>query len=196
MQVLSYALTNETTSTPNIVEFDDGEIHASTSDDTKDINMLFMMNETVIFRDGKGINQEVTYFGPCLADGIWKHKIWTCKDAELLVDAVLFSSLDDPDIVAIPSTPEQYVANLHKLTESELQQISTLQSLDSNQRELMELHYKLNHLPLLAMIMLAEKGKIKKKFAKLKHRLPICMSCIFGMAHHKPWRFKGSKGSI
>jgi hypothetical protein len=60
----------------------------------------------------------------------------------------------------------------------------------------MELHYKIQHLFLSAMIMLAEKGRIKKKFAKLKHRLPICMSCIFGMAHCKPWRSKGSKGSI
>jgi hypothetical protein len=46
------------------------------------------------------------------------------------------------------------------------------------------------------MITLAEKGQIKKKFAKLKHRLPICMSCIFGTAHHKPWRSKGYKGPI
>jgi hypothetical protein len=80
------------------------------------------------------------------------------------------------------------------LTESELQQISTPQSLDNDQQEFMELHYKLNHLPLPAMIVLAEKGKIKKNYAKLKHRLPICMSCIFGTAHRKPWHSKG--GSI
>ncbi len=46
------------------------------------------------------------------------------------------------------------------------------------------------------MITLAEKGRIKKKFAKLKHQLPIRMSCIFGTAHLKPWHSKGSKGSI
>jgi hypothetical protein len=60
----------------------------------------------------------------------------------------------------------------------------------------MELHSKLSHLLLPAMITLAEKGKIKKKFAKLKHRLSICLSCIFGTAHPKPWCSKGSKGSI
>ena len=96
----------------------------------------------------------------------------------------------------IPSTPEQYANEIPKLMGSELQQISTPQSLDNEQRKLMELHYKLNHLPLPAMIALAEKGKLNKKFASLKHRLPICMSCIFGMAHRKPWRFKGSKRSI
>jgi hypothetical protein len=53
-----------------------------------------------------------------------------------------------------------------------------------------------SHLSLPAMITLAEKGRIKKKFAKFKHQLSMCMSCIFGMAHHKPWHSKGSKGSI
>ncbi len=60
----------------------------------------------------------------------------------------------------------------------------------------MELHYKLSHLPLPAMIMLPKNKRIKKKFAKLKHWLPICTSCIFGPDHCKPWHSKGSKGSI
>jgi hypothetical protein len=54
----------------------------------------------------------------------------------------------------------------------------------------------MNHLPLPAMIVLAENGKLQKKFAKLKHRLLVCMSCIFGKAHRKPWRSKGPKGLI
>ena len=60
----------------------------------------------------------------------------------------------------------------------------------------MTLHYKMNHLPLPAMITLAEKGKLNRKFVKLKHRLPVCMSCMFGTAHRKPWHSKGEKGSI
>ena len=91
---------------------------------------------------------------------------------------------------------QQYEIDLPKLTDLELMQISTPQTLDGNQQEFMELHYKLSHLPLPAMIVLAEKGRIKKKFTMLKHWLPICMSFIFGTAHCKPWRSKGSKGSI
>ena len=125
-----------------------------------------------------------------------KHKIRTRNGSEFLVDGILLSSLDIPDIATIPITPEQYQIDIPKLTELELMQISTPQTLDSDQREFMELHCKLSHLPFPAMIVLAEKGKIKKKYAKLKHRLPICMSCIFGKAHRKPWRSKGSKGSI
>ncbi len=70
------------------------------------------------------------------------------------------------------------------------------QILDDDQQELMKQHYRMNHLPLPAMITLAEKGKLNRKFAKLKHRLPVCMSCIIGTAHRKPWRSKGKKGSI
>jgi hypothetical protein len=155
-----------------------------------------MSNQTVIFKDGKGINQEVTYLGPNLSDGILKHKIRTRNDTEFLVDGILLSSLDALDIATIPLTPEQYTVDCSKLMELELEQISKPQSLDSDQQGFMEIYYKLSHLPLPAMITLAEKGKIKKKFAKLKHRLPICMCCIVGMAHRKPWRSRGSKGSI
>jgi hypothetical protein len=158
--------------------------------------MLFMSNETVIFKDGKGINREVTYLAPILSDGILKHKIQTRNNTEFLVDGILLSSIYVPDIATILLTPEQYQIDLPKLTDLELMQISTPQTLDSNQQEFMELHYKLSRLPLPAMVVLAEKGRIKKKFAKLKHRLQICMSCIFGTAHHKPWHSKGLKGSI
>ncbi len=60
----------------------------------------------------------------------------------------------------------------------------------------MGLHYKMNHLPLPAMISLAEKGKLNRKFIKLKYRLPVCLYCTFGTAHCKKWRSKGAKGSI
>jgi len=70
--------------------------------------MLFMTNETVIFKDGKGINREVTYLGPILSDGILKHKTRTQNESEYLADGVLLSSLNIPDIATIPLRPEQY----------------------------------------------------------------------------------------
>jgi hypothetical protein len=60
----------------------------------------------------------------------------------------------------------------------------------------MGLHCKLNHLSLPAIITLVEKRKLNKKFVRLKHRLPVCMSCLFGTCHRKPWHSKGLKGSI
>ena len=58
---------------------------------------FFMSNETVIFKDGKGINREATYLGTNLSDGILKHKIQTRKNTEFLVDGILFFSLDAPE---------------------------------------------------------------------------------------------------
>ncbi len=69
----------------------------------------------------------------------------------------------------------------------QLEQIPNPQTLDNHQHEFMELHYKMNHLPLPALVTLAEKGKINRKFVKLKDCLPTCMSCIFGQAYGKPW---------
>ena len=104
--------------------------------------------------------------------------------------------MDAPDISTIPVSIEQYADELQKLTREQIKHISHPQILDDDQQEFMGLHYKMNHLPLPAMITLAEKGKLNRKFAKIKHRLPVCMSCMFGTAHHKPWRSKGEKGSI
>ncbi len=39
-------------------------------------------------------------------------------------------------------------------------------------------------------------NRINKKVTQLKHWLQICMSCIFGTSHQKPWWTKGSHGSI
>jgi hypothetical protein len=90
----------------------------------------------------------------------------------------------------------QYANELQKLTREQLQHISHPQILDNDQQEFMGLHCKMNHFPLSAMITLAEKGKLNRKFTKFKHRLPVCTSCIFGTAHHKPWCSKGERGSI
>ncbi len=95
--------------------------------------MLFMYNVTVIFKDGKGINQEVTYLGPDSPNGILKHKIRTRNNSEFLVDGVLLSSMDIPDIATIPLSPEQYQIDLPKLMDLELMQISVPQTPDTDQ---------------------------------------------------------------
>jgi hypothetical protein len=113
-----------------------------------------------------------------------------------MVDGSLLSPMNDPDIRTISVSVEHYATELPKLTQEQFQHISHPQISDDDQQEFMGLHNKMNHLPLLAMIALAEKGKLNRKFVKQKHRLPVCMSCIFGTAHRKPWRFKGPEGSI
>jgi hypothetical protein len=127
-------------------------------DDKVDINTLFMTNETVLFKDGKGITREVTYLGSDSSSGMLKHRIKTHQDNKFLVDGILLSSLNAPDIGIVPVSVDQYAIELPKSTSRQLEEISNPQTLDSDQRQLMNLHYKMNHLPLPALISLSEKG--------------------------------------
>ena len=54
----------------------------------------------------------------------------------------------------------------------------------------------MNHLPFPEMMKLLEKRRINKRFAKLKKRLPVYMSCFFGMSHRRPWRSKDTPVTI
>ena len=54
----------------------------------------------------------------------------------------------------------------------------------------------MNHLPFPAMMKLLQKGRINKRFVKLKGIFPVCMSCVFGIFHHRPWLSKGTLGNI
>ena len=91
--------------------------------------------------------------------------------------------MDIPDISTVPVSVEQYANKLQKLTQEQLKNVSHPQVLDNDQQEFMGLQYKINH---PAMIKLAEKGRLNRKFAKLKHRLLVCMSCMFDTAHCQP----------
>ncbi len=87
-----------------MIPFNDDEVHDSSNERDDDINMLFMLNESIIFKDGNGVNRQVTYLGPHILDTVWKHKIWTLNDTEFFVNAILLSPLNAPDISTIPAT--------------------------------------------------------------------------------------------
>ena len=40
---------------------------------------------------------------------------------------------------------------------------------------------------------MAELGEIPKRLAQLRGRCPICVSCLFGTAHKRPWRTKSKE---
>ena len=124
--------------------------------------MLFMLHESVTLKGGKGITHKVTYLGPQFLGEILQHKVRNENGQEFLVNGTLLSSMDTPDISTIPVSVKQYAVKLPKLTRKQLQRISNPEILDDDQCELMGLHYKMNHLPLLAMITLSEKGLLNK----------------------------------
>jgi hypothetical protein len=93
----------------NVIPFNEDEVHVAYDPSDDDINTLFMLNESVISKDGKGITRQVIYLGPHIVDKILKHKICTEDDTYLFVDAILLSSNNTPDIGTIPVIVVQYV---------------------------------------------------------------------------------------
>ena len=158
--------------------------------------MLFMMNESIKFNDGNGTNDTATYLGPVLHDDILKNKIRRSDDADYLVDREYISYLTVPDTAKVTIYAKQYASELHNITPEKLKNISNQDTLDNDQRYPIALHIKTNHLPFTAMMKLLDKGRTNKRFAKLKERFPVCMSCVFGMSHCHPWRSKGTPVTI
>jgi hypothetical protein len=104
MQVSSFATTDEVQGvSSNTIPFDDNKVQPiQASQDEEKINMIFMLNETILFKDGKGITREVTYLGPNLSERVLKHRIRTRHVTKFLVDGVFLCSLDAPDISTVP----------------------------------------------------------------------------------------------
>ena len=142
------------------------------------------------------MNDSAVYMGPVSHGDILKHKIRRSDIEDYLIDREHISSITVPDISNVPILIEEYASKLHNLTTSQLKDIAKLDILDKYQQDLVSLHNKMNHLPFPAMIKLAENGNIDKRFAKLKNRQPVCMSCVFGRSRRRPWRSKKAPGTI
>jgi hypothetical protein len=66
------------------------------------------------------------------------------------------------------------------------------QHLTPHEQEFLDMHNWLFHLPYSIMFRLAKIGVLPKYFTRLINRPPPCASCMFGMAHRKPWRHKST----
>ena len=171
-------------------------ITTSDEDSSNEKHQLYMRDETIRFKDGNGAFEHATYIEPVKVGDSVKHKILRDDEKEYIVERIFISPLSQPEFSGVPISIEEYAAQIPNLTKEQLHEIAHPTILDDAQRELMQLHCKLNHMPFPALIVMAEKGQIKKSLAKLKERVPICMSCTFGMSHRRPWRTKGTPGSI
>ncbi len=54
-------------------------------------------------------------------------------------------------------------------------------------------HCRLHHMPFPKLITMAENGEIPKCLAALKGHCPICVACLFGQAHKRPWQSKSKQ---
>ena len=110
----------------------------------------------------------------------------------------MLNYIENPDIASIPQTSEQYCRECETVKPGEIAHILNPTSLSPLQEEMMSYHYRLHHLPFPKMITLAELGRIPKRLAQLRGCTPICVACIFGSAHKRPWcsKAKSSKHPI
>ena len=100
---------------------------------------------------------------------------------------------EQPEIANIPVTTKDYRNTASVLSDEELDKLAHPQSLTPQEQDFLDVHHRLFHLPYLIMFWLAKLGVLPKHLARLIKRPPPCASCMFGMAHQKPWRTKSAK---
>ncbi len=87
------------------------------------------------------------------------------------------------DIASIPQTNEEYYEQRHYLDPTDLDHIVCPQVLSLLQEEMMSHHCRLHHTLIPKLIGMAELGEIPKRLDQLKGCCPICVACLFGIAH-------------
>ncbi len=94
------------------------------------------------------------------------------------------------DIAWIPSSVPDLHSSAKNLDDYSLKSIIDPVKITPLQEEWLALHERLWHLPFSLMFCLVKTGFLPKKFVKLNNKSPLCVSCLFGQAHCKPWQSK------
>ena len=122
-----------------------------------------------------------------------KCQIKLSNDLVIFVDPESLNFIENPDIASILQTSQEYCRECENIESSQLEHILSPQSLSPLQEEMMSHHCRLHHTPFPKLITMAENGEIPKRLAALKGRCPICVACLFGQAHKRPWRSKSKQ---
>ena len=100
--------------------------------------------------------------------------------------AHLSKYLDAADIIAKNADLEDKLLQIQQ----DVKQICTKDTLDRNQRELLQLHECFNHvISITDLQLLAAAGHFPKRLSTCTR--PACATCCYGKARKKPWRSKG-----
>ena len=183
-------LTCTKASKPNVIEYSEGDLVDLSSDET----ISFLDGMKLILNDGSGSKSLVTFVGVESEDGTQrKCKVLKDDGTITLVTQECLHFPENPDIASIPQTSEDYCRDCETVSEADLKSVLQPQHLSPLQEEMMGYHIRLHHLPFPKLIELAGRGEIPKRLATLKGSTPICVACVFGTAHKKPWRTKSKK---
>jgi hypothetical protein len=146
------------------------------------------------YNDGQGTCNIVTFLGANFDENMQiKCHVKLSNNLVILVDPKTLNYIENPDIASIPQTSEEYCCKCKNVEPSQLEHILSPQSLSPLQEEMMSHHCRLHHTPFPKLIAIVEQGEIPKCLSALKGRCPICVSCLFGQAHKRPWRSKSKQ---
>jgi hypothetical protein len=183
----------------SIIDEDGGIVHMNDDDMTLDIpltltNLIsFFTGMYLRYNDGKGTRDVVKFLGADFVDDMQiKCSIQLSDDTVLLVDPETLNFIENPDVASIPQTSDDYLGASAEFLESQLHALISPKSLSPLQEEMLSHHYRLHHTP-SKLIVMAEQGEIPKQLASLKGRCPLCVACLFGQAHKRPWRSKSKQ---
>jgi hypothetical protein len=127
----------------------------------------------------------VHYFTVALNDG---HCIKVTKE--------FLSPIEDDDIALIPITHAQVEEHIDRLDPETLEVLLNPPPNSELIKEFMGWHYRSGHLPINRMFDLCKRGYFPRRFLELENTKLVCPSCIFGKCKRRPWRTKGSHGSL
>ena len=170
------------------------DVHASTSSFDLETE-LYEVGETLFYtKDGYSSLVKVKSFS-LDDDNILSFVVVNSNEDEIVTTREYLRSPSNPDIGWIPTSVPEYQTASTRLSEEEIEEITSPIHLSPIQQEFLSMHYKLLHLPFSIMLRLAKFGVLPKRFLKLRNDLPPCISCTFGQAHRRPWRHKASAKS-
>jgi hypothetical protein len=154
----------------------------------------FLQGMKLLYNDGSGTKDLVTFLGvDYVEDMQLKCQVQLSDGSKVLVYPEMLNYIENPDIASIPQTSDDYCRDCQNIQPDDIKHILDPKPLSPLQEEMMSYHYRLHHLPFPKLIALAERGDIPKRLADLRGRTPICVACVFGTAHKRPWRTKSKK---
>ena len=104
---------------------------------------------------------------------------------------------NDTSFTNFPQNKEAIREKALGLPDEVIDQIKQSSKISPLAKEFLSWHERLMHIPFSEMFELCKRSILPKKFLPLKNNPPLCVSCQFGCAHKRHWRFKGKcSGSI
>ena len=179
-----------------VIDYEDDELETDSSKPDEEISLTYQPGSDVYYKSGDGENKVAKYLATRENEGAETHLIRFEDGRETTTTSSHIQFLEQPDLTNIPVDPESYTDEVQEgLTSEQIQEIARPTTLSPLQQELLFWHNRLGHLPFHRLIKLAQQGIIPRRLAALKDKPPVCVSCLFGKAHKRPWRNKSKQSN-